>query len=299
MKKNKKIILAIFTLILWIIPIRSFAVSFDLVTKSNNYQQGSEFYIDVVVDPQGQSINGVDGELVIANANVLRIEDGGSIVKNWIVRPVFTDNNGAKNINFSGIIPNGFNGYLNSTQKRGLVFRVVLGAKKEGLVNFNLKNLMVTKNDGQGSPINVKNQIMSINISNTGEIEKYTVVDNERPEVNYEIITDPNLFDGKNVLVFSAIDSKSGLKDIYIKEGSRDFKPADSPYLLEDQLLRGIILLKVTDNAGNETLVKIKPTLATHLPNNSLVILIITILVFIIGMFYIKNKSNKRNEKSK
>ncbi len=299
MKHFKKTIFALIILFLWITPSVSFAVTFELITKSNNYQQGSEFYIDVAVEPNGQSINGVDGELVITNANVLRIEDGGSIVKNWITRPVLTGKDGSINVNFSGIIPNGFNGYLNSIEKGGLVFRVVLKAKNEGLVNLNLKNLMVTKNDGEGSPISVKNQTMSIKISNTGEVEKYTAVDNERPEVNYEIVTDPNLFDGKKTLVFSAIDSKSGLKDVYIKEGFKDFRPADSPYLLEDQSLRGIILLKVTDNAGNETLVKIKPTLAAYLPNNSLVMLILVILIFIIGVFYIKNKNNKQNEKSK
>mgnify|MGYP000900488411 CR=1 FL=1 len=219
MKKNKKITFYSLILILWLIPNSSFAVSFDLFTNSNNYQKNSEFYVDVVIEPEGQSVNGVDGELSISNAKVLRIEDGGSVVKNWINRPISILKNGSENIAFSGIIPNGFIGYANSTNKEGLVFRVVLKPSADGQVNLSLKKVLVTKNDGEGTSINVKDKSLTIAVSNTGKNEKYIPIDNERPEVNYDIITDQNLFNGKKTLVFSVIDSKSGFKNAYIKEG--------------------------------------------------------------------------------
>lgn len=299
MKKFKKIILIALILILWIIPARSFAVSFNLFTKSNNYQQGSEFYVDVLVDPQGQSINGIDGEISITNSSVLRIEDGGSVVKNWISRPEVTVKGDTANVVFSGITPNGFSGYANSNKKEGLVFRIVLKPQKNGQINLSLKNLIVTKNDGEGTPINVKGKSLTINTSNSGDSEKYTSIDTERPEVSYEIVNDQNLFEGKKTLVFSVIDSKSGFRNAYVKEGTNDFVLANSPYLLEDQSLRGIILLKVTDNAGNESLVTIRPTLYAYLPTNSLSILVLIVLVCIASVFYIKNKKNKRNANTK
>lgn len=299
MKKFKKIIFIALILILWIIPARSFAVSFNLFTKSNNYQQGSEFYVDVLVDPQGQSINGIDGEISITSSSVLRIEDGGSVVKNWISRPSATIKGDTTSIVFSGITPNGFGGYANSNKKEGLVFRIVLKPQKNGQINLILKNLLVTKNDGEGTSIDVKGKSLTINISNSGTNEKYASIDTERPEVNYEIVNDQNLFEGKKSLVFSVIDSKSGFKNAYVKEGTKDFVLADSPYLLEDQSLRGIILLKVTDNAGNETLVTIRPTLYAYLPINSLSILALIVLVCVAIMFYIKNKKNKINANTK
>jgi hypothetical protein len=295
----KKIILLVFVLVLLIAPTASYAVSFDIVTKSSVYKDGSEFYADVLIDPQGQPINGIDGELLITNANVLRIEDGGSVVKNWISRPEVVERKGLKSIVFSGITPNGFNGYLNSNQKKGLVFRVVLKNKNNDSVNLSLKNILVTKNDGQGTSINTGSKILNIGISSTGDIEKYTLLDNEKPEVSYEIVTDQNLFDGKKTLVFSVADSKSGFKHAYVKEGMNDFKLVNSPYVLEDQSLRGIILIKVVDNADNETLVTIRPSLAAYLPINIIGLLVLIILVFIVAVFYIKNKNNKRNAKSK
>lgn len=292
MNKLKKI----FFIIAILAPLKSYGLVFDIVPNSNTQAQGSQFYVDVLVDTQGTAVNGLSGDLLITkNAKIVRIEDGGSVVKNWVSRPL-----PGNAINFSGIIPNGFNGYLNATSqdKKGLVFRVVLeskdGTKNNQKIDLQLNNLIATKNDGEGTIINAKNQNISIDVSSSGSSTSYELNDNEKPEVSYEIVSDENLFDGKKVLVFSVVDSKSGFKNAYVKEGMNDFVPATSPYLLEDQSLKGIILIKVIDNAGNESLVTIRPSLVSYLNFGILGMALIFVAIIVVFALYIKNRKNKK-----
>jgi hypothetical protein len=51
----------------------------------------------------------------------------------------------------------------------------------------------------------------------------------------------------------------SGIDHFEVKEGKKDFKKAESPYLLEDQELKSKILVKAVDKAGNEKIAEIIP----------------------------------------
>ena len=90
-------------------------------------------------------------------------------------------------------------------------------------------------------------------------------------EFKPEIGQDPSIFEGKYFLSFATTDKTSGIDYYEVKEapkeilrlptgqGKRDWKRAESPYLLEDQYLKSKISVKAVDKAGNERISEIIP----------------------------------------
>lgn len=290
LNKIKKIIL----ILIIIIPSTSFGLDFNVLSNSKNYKKDSQFYVDVFVNTKGISVNGINGTLTASkNIKIVRIEDGSSIIKNWIDRKL-TENKFV----FSGIIPNGFSGYVNTANKnnQGLVFRIVLQAESNGNAILNLSNLFITKNDGEGTVVKLKDIGYDFLISSDGVSESYNIVDNEKPEISYKIVSDKDLFNGKKTLVFSATDGQSGISGVYIKESNGEFKLIESPYLLENQSFGSIILIKVVDNFGNINEFEIRSNITSYLSlylSNWLnkIILAFVVLVVIVIIFYAKRKN--------
>jgi hypothetical protein len=83
-----------------------FASDIILNTSKNKLDLKEQFYIDVMLDIDGNSINGIEGTINFPEDKLsfIRAEEGKSMVTFWIQKPL--SNKG--NISFSGIIPNGF-----------------------------------------------------------------------------------------------------------------------------------------------------------------------------------------------
>jgi|GEM_PF-507016 len=95
------------------------------------------------------------------------------------------------------------------------------------------------------------------------------MIDTKAPkEFIPKIGQDPAVFEGKYFLSFSTTDEKSGIDyyEIFEQRQSligttteQDWKIAETPYLLQDQTLQSIILIKAVDKAGNERISEIIP----------------------------------------
>lgn len=283
-----KNILFIFLLLIIILPKTARAEYFELRSQIDSiFGVGDEFYIDLVVDPKDISINGIEGKIEVSEGlKVIGIENGQSIVKNWIETPVVTNS-----FVFSGIIPNGFSGYLNSDQKeKGLVFRVLLKAESVGKKSVFVKDLSITKNDGIGTLLKVPSVEKLLNVKEVGAGLRYRSEDFVKPTIYYEIVSNQDIFEGKYFLVFNAQDDRSGIKEVSIKErGHKDFKKIESPYLLEDQSRKGIITLRAIDNSNNETIVKIKPEVGFI----NILFYLVSFALFVSIIFYAKYKFKK------
>jgi len=121
------------------------------------------------------------------------------------------------------------------------------------------------------------------------------MIDSTPPEdFKPEIGKDPAIFEGKYFLSFTTADKTSGIDFFEVKEGKRNFKRAESPYLLEDQELKSIIKVKAVDKAGNERIAEIIPP-ATPFPYG-LIILILIIAVIILAAIWWIIKSRKRRK---
>lgn len=291
MKKYFKFLI----LVILVLPIKTYALSSVLYSPKSTYNPSEEFYVDVLLDPTGYSVNALEGTIDIQkDLKVIRIEDGDSIVKSWILKP-----EPKNSINFSGIMPNGFDGYINTpNDKKGLVFRVVLSAQDIGSYNFSVNNLKIARNDGLGTIVPVDNKSIKIGIIGQKSNERYLANDTEGPQINYQIVSDPNLFEGKLAIAFSIQDNKSGVKNVFVKEGSLDWKPAQNPYLLEDQSRKSIIIIKAIDNNNNETIEKIMPLISAYFSTIfAKVVLIIIMSALLVGIYYARKKI-KNNKKA-
>ena len=95
-----------------------------------------------------------------------------------------------------------------------------------------------------------------------GQTVNYRVmIDAASPEeFSLEMGQDPVLFEGKYFLSFATTDKTSGIDYYEVKEGKKDFKKAQSPYLIKDQSLTKKIIVQAYDKAGNETTAEYLPS---------------------------------------
>jgi hypothetical protein len=223
----------------------------------------STFAIGVFLDSHEQSLAAVEGSLKLPdNLSLLAIEDGDSVINLWLERPEIGD----REVAFSGMIPGGFVG------DRGSLFTLIVRAQTVGEVTLDALDTRILLNDGLGTDAEVIPAPLTFSISESGEPTTYSASeDTEPPEPFTPMLLERDELGGW-VVVFSTQDKISGLDRYEIREGKLDWKPATSPYRLQDQQLRQRISVKAVDRAGNER-VAIVP--ATHpLPGYVYVVLI-------------------------
>jgi len=220
--------------------------------SENTYPQNKDFSVHVLLDTNDQVINAVEATVTIdTRFDIKEIRDGDSDITFWLTRPSAQENKVA----FSGIVPGGVN------KEKTKIVTFVLTAKENGMGNINAQDVRILQNDGQGSLIKVDIIPTQIQISGQSSASDITMIDTEKPESFVPLIArDQNLFDGKNFLVFSTQDKKSGVKEYQVKEGILgSYTVAQSPYELKHQKLTSFVYVKAIDNKGNERVERIPP----------------------------------------
>lgn len=295
MKNNfKKIVFTLIIVSVFSIFLINKIEASTLYLKSSNASPGinEQFYVDVMLTTDGKIINGLESTINFGadNLTFIRAEEGKSLINLWVEKPKLEGNS----ITFSGIMPNGFEGVIDpfnlNTKLPGLMIRLVFEAKKEGNIKIS-SNSYATLNDGKGTIDDIlpAETLLSISKLVTPYVYKAKEVD-VRPEIMIYVTQDPNLYDNKYVLIFEAKDKQTGIKNILVREGRRDWKEAASPYLLEDQSRSSIISLQATNYSGLTTVVSIDglPSKTFSLKNILIIIFafILFVVLFIIKKFY-------------
>lgn len=229
---------------------------------------GDYFQVDLYLNPNNENINVIDGKIIIPEdlLSVLEIIDGDSIVNLWIKKPII--NNGK--VVFSGMIPGGFKGVIDPFKEGyqpGKILSLILVAKNNGQGFIDLENMKVLLNDGLGTEAKVTTSHLQfeINPEAAGSTGLLPIKDPDPPESFEPLLArDPNIFNNKWFLVFSAQDKGSGIARYEIQETKnkrpgKDWIETQSPYLLKDQRLNSYIYLKAIDKANNERIVTISP----------------------------------------
>ena len=257
------------------------AAELNLISQTHEINVGQQFQIDVILNTEGESINAVEGKIVFP-AELLElkeIRDGNSSINFWIEKP-HSSQSGV--IVFSGITPGGLLG------PKELLFSVVFRAKKEGSGTIQTDGFRVLRNDGEGTPANIKISPLQFSISQKSSpispaIE--SIKDTEFPEDFKPIIaSDPSIFDGKYFLVFVTQDKISGIANYKVREGKWGwFNVAESPYLLIHQSLDRKIFVKAVDKNGNERIAVVEPRYSIKWYENYWIWIIIIILGVIIA----------------
>lgn len=218
--------------------------------KSQEFAQGEEFIVNILLNTEGESINAIEGKIVFPDKllEAKEIRDGNSIINFWIKQP---DTSQYGVVNFSGIIPGGYN------EAKGFIFSIVFQVKAEGSGAVEISDAGILLNNGKGTPANVKISPFRFSISkeNLGVLSEIQTTKDLAPPENFkpEISNSPDLFNGKWFLAFATQDKGSGIAYYKVCEGSKTkCVIAESPYVLQNQNLDQVIFVKAVDRNGNE-----------------------------------------------
>ena len=261
--KKYLIVGAIFAigLFLWPFGVKAATtVYFDLETPM--VYEGNTFLVNLKISTPDKPINVVDGTILYDN-NKLEIKEvstGNSLFALWPKPPVFSNDKGT--LSFVGGAPDGFQG------EKGEVFKIIFLAKSEGEAQIDfLDGFSIFLHDGKGTQINPWLRTLSLSISKRpSEIpardEWRDLLEKDKtPPESFEIFIgkEPTIFNSQYFISFFTTDKESGIDHYEVQEGNKPFLGAESPYLLQDQALSGIIKVKAVDKAGNERIVETVP----------------------------------------
>lgn len=277
------------------------SIYFDL--EQPTVYEGDIFLADLKISTPDKPINVIDGTILYDGdkLEILEISTGGSLLALWPKPPVFTNSNNKGTLSFVGGVTGGFQG------KNGEVLKIIFLAKSEGegKIDF-LDGFSVFLHDGQGSQINPGLKPLSLNIlKRPSEIpakdEWQNLVEKDKtPPEAFEIVIgqDLSIFDNQYFISFFTTDAESGIAYYEVKEGERDFVRSESPYLLQDQSLKTLIKVKAIDNAGNERIIELMPSISPAPFNKTIafwaIILGILAVIFVI-LRLIKSKTKPRH----
>ena len=126
-------------------------------SKNKEVGVGQEFYIDLMLDAEGDDVNAVQATINFTD-DIFKFDslsDGDSIITFWAEKPIYKD--GA--VSFSGIIPGGFKGVLSPYYqgiRPGKILRLYFVAEAKGDTIIRLINAKALLNDGQGTEADLK-----------------------------------------------------------------------------------------------------------------------------------------------
>lgn len=292
-------------------PVKAATLFFD--PSGGEYQLGDTFLVDIKIDPEGECINSLEVHLKFSQ-DILMVKDftiGGSILNLWLRKPEVNQEEGR--ISFIGGIPGGYCGRIPGDPDNSDVLGKIIFSIPETVVRKDIKEAYsaeltfdkatkVLLNDGLGSEANLVLKKASFIISSEkinlpkeewlGELLKDRI-----PPEDFEIriYRDPNIFEGKYFIIFQTSDKQTGIDHYEIKEGQKNWRRGESPYLLEDQKLRSIIRVKAIDKAGNERIAEYFPSKIIFWDLIPIIILFIFLITLLIIRMLIIKKFIRRN----
>ncbi|MBV9349138.1 MAG: hypothetical protein JO026_00105 [Patescibacteria group bacterium] len=265
------------------LPTLAHAAELSVAAPYDTVHVGDEFTLTVDLDPQGRSVNALEGTLFIpSNLLVVEARLNGSVVPLWIERPEAN----TEAVHFSGIIPGGFLGSLSTDwegYKAGNVFTLLLTATKPGEASFSFSSsTALYANDGAGTKIPLR--ALGVSFPVAAETSSRSAppisIDTTPPEPFTPYVVDASNFGGEGkVLIFETEDKQSGVlyyevakSDVSVSESNADtliWKKALSPYALFEDDLHQYLYVRAVDAYGNARFEKLAPQAASLIPHGS------------------------------
>lgn len=289
MEKICKILFILILLVLF--PVKSNAALVTFGYETDIIQVGDILEVKIFLNTEGKQINAFKAAVKYSSNEFefKKSSDANSAINFWVEEPGLVEDG---NLVFSGITPGGLNG--RDIEILTLEFEVI----KEGVGSINLENVNTLLHDGLGTSVETKTIPLSLNILGqstfSSAVTRY--IDTEPPEAFTPVIVrDPDVFDGKNFLVFSTEDKGSGVDFYEVKEGEfSSYEKATSPYEIKDQTLSKSIFVKAVDFEDNEYIAIIypqsnSPWYQTQMAKTAILVLCIVILLFLGRRAFIKH----------
>lgn len=288
----KNIILILLLTVL--LPVSVNAMTMSVENKSGDVKVGDVVILDVYLSTEeSEEINAVEGVIKVkGNQKIKQITTAGSVFDLWPNKPSFNNSE----ISFVG-------GSASSVFGSKLkLFSVVVEIESMEEIIFEPEYLNAFLNDGIGTKISINEINTKISINNSdretkNEFEKLLFNDKESPnEFDVYVGRDDYSFDGKYFISFNTTDDESGIERYEVIENdSKTPVLTGTTYVLQDQSLKGNLIVKAFDHAGNVTIKEININdQVEDRPINwkslSIAILILLFVYFAIKKFKFKNK---------
>lgn len=303
---NNKLAIWLFIFLLFPIfyslyPVKVEAARFYFEPQEKIIGTEKEFLVNVNIDADN-SINTISTSILFSpEVSVVDYTDGNSIINLWVDKPNWDEENHI--FNFSGIIPGGFVG--NNAKLLALKLKTI---KEEGiaLISFNHSETKAYLNTDEGIEDSLVLDSLELPLARGKKNFSLEISDNEIPESFLsEIVSDPNIFENQQAVVFSTQDKASGIdkyeiyehRPLFIKKIWSDlfkakWQKAESPYLLLDQKLKSYIYIKASDKKGNERIITISPRFPLRWYEDCSIYGIILIIIIIISISLFRFKGN-------
>lgn len=243
-------------------PLSARATSVLLSPVSSVNSLNARFAVDVLLDPEGKSINALGTSVSFPETlSYDGSSDAGSVISAWVESPHLSSD--GHSIVFSGIIPGGFSGLIDpftpTVRKPGLIARLYFKGSLEGTFPLSVGTVESYLNDGKGTQQASVSVPVSVTLSKDAQqVQGVTDTVGPLPFIP-RLVHDPLLYGGKYAVVFSTTDASSGIDHYEVREGkSGQWEKAASPYVLKDQTPASDLQIRAVDSAGNVTTVEVR-----------------------------------------
>lgn len=207
-----------------------------------------------------ESINAVEGVVRFdaANTKIVAIDDTGSAVSFWIIRPAISQSGAVR---FAGIIPGGS---VSTATSPIPVLTLLVTAQRPVNQLFWLDEATTYLNrpEPQLDSVTVKSTTIGIVVSRSSDSNAINLA-HTLPEISMSDAKTPTMFNGSRFLVFYVRGGYSGTRATRVRESflglPGQWHDAISPYRLEDQQRTSMIELEVRDGAGGRFMQRIIP----------------------------------------
>ena len=284
-----------------LLPVISFAATLSWSPASVSARPGGDFEISLFINGDKEKINAVSGVIIYNPADLVlkEIREADSVINFWLERPDVTKSG---TVNFSGIIPGGFDAILSpyyAAARPGKILTLIFTSQKAGATAIKLESPEVFLNNSESTLGELKKLVpLEVKVNKTVENNSPVSViprDTSPPEIfTPQVGRDQNIFDGQWFVAFSTRDTGSGVARYQIQEhwnispdykDTRDWQEVTSPYLLTNQSLNKYISVRAIDRAGNQRVATLSPPAGNRGYANENVWLILIVLC-IASLFY-------------
>lgn len=232
--------------------------------EGENWHQGDEVELNVLLDTEGKKVNTVAGTLHYPSVllEFKRIATADSVIKHWVESP--TAEGGQ--IDFAGIIPGGFAGRadpLRSPEQElpGKILTAVFRVNEVGQGKVTWSRTESYLHDGRGTELPTAGrelQVVTRSTREEGPLELSEPASALRfTELSWK--REPGLWDGRPFIVFEAVDENYGIEEVRWRYAGGKWRQAESPLLLESDAPVRTIEIEAENTAGETVRQVIEP----------------------------------------
>lgn len=242
------------SLLMLFFPAGVFGASLSIEPRGLLPSLGDTAIFDVYLNTDDQTINAVDGSILLDDKNILFFQNtfvAGSIFSFWPNKPVFNNRN--RTVSFVGGVPGGVK------TSHGLLFSLSFSTKDAGTATFIPQKTIVYLNDEEATPVIATGQNLSFSVAETGKTEmrndlQALIVSDKTPPQPFVVTLnqEPSLFNGQKFISFATIDNETGVAYYEVKEGQLPPERAEIQYVLQDQNIQNNVVVTAYDLAGNK-----------------------------------------------